>query len=520
MKSETGCYLSAAVSGSVTALSFSSPDFFPIVFFSLIPLFFSLRKTRRAFLTMMIYSLSLYCSVTLWLSNTVDFLPFGKSISFSLILVGIIVLSLFQSVAMSLPFIFFGSVRKGGISDAFVFSSLYALGESFQEIIPVFSFPWARLSCIVTPFTEFIQTASLFGGLFTTFLIALMNSLICVFVSALYVNKKKALHAAVTLSAVFIANTLYGIAAMSKPLPDTENTAILVQGNFSGTDKRSEGTDEMIDLHISLADSCDVEADVIVFSETSLPEYLGAEKEQEQKITELSRRKKCPVITGVLYYKDEKHYNAMVSFDENGNISEPYLKRKPVPFGEYIPMRELLSEIIPSLRSYGFFSAGCDAVPIGIGEHTAGGVICFESIFPEVVRDTVDAGAEVIVIISNDSWFGEGSALYQHHAHAIMRAVENGRYTLRSSSTAVTSCISPYGKITATATPFKPVAITVGYSYLSEKTLFSLTGNIIALPFLAVFVYSFISFLRDNNLPPYRQHSAQKRAGTARKRGR
>lgn len=489
----------SAICGSMTALAFSSARLYPLVFFTLAPLFFLLTKTRCPFRVMFSYGFFLYACTTLWLTNTTEFLPLPKAVGLPLIFIGIIFFSAVQAAALSLPFLFFHHLRRGGITDAFFFSSLYALGEFMQEYIPIFAFPWARLCNIVSPFTEFTQSASLFGGLFVSFLVSLLNGLLCLIVSYAHRMKKVNLPAAILAVAVFSANIIFGTARISNSNETPDATAILVQGNFSGTDKRYNDTDEMILRHISLAEGCNADADMVVFSETSLPEYLGEKLRAEEKILGLARKKNCPVITGALHKADEKRYNAMAVFYTDGRISEPYLKRKIVPFGEYLPLREILVGIFPTLERYGGFSAGAEAVSLPVGEHIVGGVICFESIFPEIVRSTVRNGAEVIVVISNDSWFGEGSALYQHHSHAVIRAVENGRYTLRSSSTAVTSCISPAGKIKATAEPFEPVAVAVNFSYLNTVTLYSRLGNVIVIPFSVVFIFSVISYFRRRN---------------------
>ena len=134
-------------------------------------------------------------------------------------------------------------------------------------------------------------------------------------------------------------------------------------------------------------------------------------------------------------------------------------------------------------------------------------VICYESIYPRIARSTVRNNAEIISIISNDSWFGKSNAMYQHHNHAILRAVENNRYVLRVSSTGVTSVISPTGQITDYAEPFKEETLKAYVTTIKKRSLYSILGDIIIIPSATIFIYSVILyFLQGNKKLPYPQH--------------
>ena len=137
------------VSGLLTAFSFSSDKNAFLVFLSLIPLFHSIRKTKRKFLYMFIYASVLHLASASWIVNATEFLPFEKEKNFIFLLLFLIVIAVAEGVIIAFPFIFWENVRKNDTCDIFSFSALYILGEFIQEYIPYISFPWVRLSAIV-----------------------------------------------------------------------------------------------------------------------------------------------------------------------------------------------------------------------------------------------------------------------------------------------------------------------------------------------------------------------------------
>ena len=159
-----------------------------------------------------------------------------------------------------------------------------------------------------------------------------------------------------------------------------------------------------------------------------------------------------------------------------------YSKRHLVPFGEYVPMRELIVALVPPLAELVQVNIlpGDDAAVHQSAMGEIGSLICFDSIYETLARDSVRQGAQLLTISTNDSWFFDSAAARMHNAQAQLRAVETGRWVVRAASTGISSMIAPDGTIVA-----QQDALTEGILYgevemRGEITLYTILGNVIA----------------------------------------
>lgn len=496
------------VSGLLTAFSFSSDKNAFLVFLSLIPLFHSIRKTKRKFLYMFIYASVLHLTSVSWIVNATEFLPFEKEKNFIFLLLFLIVIAVAEGVIIAFPFIFWENVRKNDTCDIFSFSSLYILGEFIQEYIPYISFPWIRLSAVVAQKEIIIQSASLLGGLFVSFIIASINGLICVILENI-VLKKKVILPIICLSLIICFNTAFGIIRTNTIKHEEDSAVLLVQGNFSGEEKRTSDKNEITGKYLRLSyNNLSPDVKLVIFPETAMPFSFNEHNDGTKTVSKFARKNGVTILTGICTYEEEKIFNSAVAFYPDGTFSEAYSKRMLVPFGEKIWFYDTLLKIMPDVfGEMSTFTEGTSPLPIETEIGKIGVVICYESIYPRIARSTVRNDAEIISIISNDSWFGKSNAMYQHHNHAILRAVENNRYVLRVSSTGITSVISPTGEITDYAEPFKEETLKAYVTTIKKRSLYSIIGDIIIIPSATIFVYSVILyFLQGNKKPPYPQH--------------
>ena len=116
-----------------------------------------------------------------------------------------------------------------------------------------------------------------------------------------------------------------------------------------------------------------------------------------------------------------------------------------MPFGEYVPLRRFLPFLAPLVESIGDFSVGAEKGPLVLGAMKLGMLICYESIFPDIARESVARGANLLVNITNDAWYGRSSAPYQSMAMAVFRAVENKRTLIRAANTGISGFVDPCG---------------------------------------------------------------------------
>ena len=178
--------------------------------------------------------------------------------------------------------------------------------------------------------------------------------------------------------------------------------------------------------------------------------------------------------------------NSNVLLDPGGRVISQYDKIHLVPFGEYVPLKDWLTFAGTLTAEAGDFAAGNRLVVSDLFGGRLSGLICYEAIFPDLVRRFAQQGAEVLVNISNDGWFGSSSARYQHLLMARLRAIENARYLLRATNTGLTAVIRPDGTIAAHLPPDQPAVLEARWDFESRLTFYTRHGDWFA--FAACFV--------------------------------
>jgi apolipoprotein N-acyltransferase len=151
-----------------------------------------------------------------------------------------------------------------------------------------------------------------------------------------------------------------------------------------------------------------------------------------------------------------------------------------VPFGEYVPYKKLFFFAGSLLADVGEFDPGNRRSVFATDGHTYGTFICYESIFGDEVRRFAGLGADVLVNISNDGWYADTSAAWQHLNMVRMRAIENHRWVLRATNTGVTASIDPYGRVVVAAPRHIRTSIRVGFNYERDVTFYSAHGDLFA----------------------------------------
>jgi apolipoprotein N-acyltransferase len=170
-------------------------------------------------------------------------------------------------------------------------------------------------------------------------------------------------------------------------------------------------------------------------------------------------------------------YNSAALVTPNGAWVQRYDKIHLVPFGEFIPFEKLIAFAKPLTRDIGTFARGTQRIPLNEDGVRLGTFICYESVFPNEVRQFALHGATVFVNISNDGWFGPTGAPRQHLNMARMRAVENNRWLLRDTNSGITAVIDPYGRIVAQAPRNQRTSLQAAYSLVDGTTFYTHHGD-------------------------------------------
>ena len=155
-----------------------------------------------------------------------------------------------------------------------------------------------------------------------------------------------------------------------------------------------------------------------------------------------------------------------------------------VPFGEYVPLQRLFTFggrfAAKLVQEVSDFSPGREAVTGEVDGHRVGGYICYEAIFPGLVRRFAAGGAELLVNVTNDAWYGTTSAPYQHLAMAAFRAVENRRYMVRAANTGITAVVDPWGRVLAPTRLFDRTVLVREVPFVAGTTFYTRHGDVFA----------------------------------------
>lgn len=352
-----------------------------------------------------------------------------------------------------------------------------------------------RLALSQCAFLPMIQSASLLGSLFTGFLIALVNGYLAVAFIEYKNLKRRYLYTSVALMLVS-ANLLFGIIVLSVYTDKGEPVrAALIQGNIASGEKwRDNSVYDSAERYVKLTGEAAVEfdPDIVLWPETVINVTVRANPILRDLIKKTASDTGAVILAGsfdrILNPETEQvdTYNAIVTFYPDGSIGElPYYKRHLVPFGEYLPMAGVIRVVLPVLAEMNVFaddlSPGIDSALIETVYGNIGGLVCFDSIYETLTLSSVRDGAQIIGLVTNDSWYRDTASVYQHNKHAQLRAVETGRYVLRAANTGISSIIKPTGEIASSLPPLELGYIT-GEVYMKDIiTPYVYLGNIIVL---------------------------------------
>ncbi|WP_028587168.1 apolipoprotein N-acyltransferase [Desulfocurvus vexinensis] len=248
-----------------------------------------------------------------------------------------------------------------------------------------------------------------------------------------------------------------GAWALGQPLETTGSARVLIaQGNVDQSLKWDELYRlETVRRYAAITENGlrDAPADLVVWPETALPFYMQEPSSYSVAVRQAVREAKTPLLTGTPAYTFDAAtqtflmHNRAVLLDADGASLGSYDKEHLVPFGEYVPFGDYLPFIKKLAHGAGDFVPGVSTAPLDAGALRLGVLICYETIFPELAQARVAAGANVLVNISNDAWFGRTAAPHQHLAMSVLRAVEQRRTLVRGTNNGISAFIDPRGRV-------------------------------------------------------------------------
>lgn len=486
------CFLLIAL-GVACALPFTFEKFFFISWFSFVPLFVITvnekeRMSGKAFfasiaLFFFFYHFAIYYFFMALVP--MSFVGLGFIASFVLLFLAWVLFSLIHALPYALAF-YFISALKTSKALRIIALSLSMVSISFLQSFGTYGFTWARFSLPQSALLPTIQSASLFGPYFVDIVLMLVNAFFAIAV----VTKRYVRWSAFAIL-LFTLNYCFGAFYMSKEIHhNAEKEVVVVQGNVLMNEKWYGKSS--FDVYMDATKKTDSQNKLIIWSETAVTADLNKTLRISARLSDYSKDNNCQMIVGGFYLSNVgREYNGAYYISEGEFYDDVYFKRKLVPFGEFLPMRSIL-ENIPFLDGINLnaidLKAGNNPTVFETEEGGIGPLICFDSIFHDLARSSVNNGADLLVILTNDSWFKDFPAVFQHNNQARWRAVENGRYVVRAANSGVSSVITPHGVMTAHTPCLVSATVEDKVFLMSEKTLYTKTGDVIFVPILLFFI--------------------------------
>ncbi len=380
-------------------------------------------------------------------------------------------------------------MMRGGKWFIFLFPAVWILSEYAISVSPFGGFPWLLAGYTQANYLSVIQIADITGIYGISFLVLWINTVI----AWICLRRRTGATFAVSLIAAIlpIVFTLaYGTSSLHRwdhgghTNHGVAYTAAMLQLNISFDEPDQVLMNKYRQGYIKLADDLKgSKVDLLVLPESPSPLSFQYDSGYRQAVGNLARRFSLGIIFNNIYFDDSgeetQYFNSALYLDGDGELKGIYNKIHLVPFGEYIPMKRFFSFIDTITKDVGEFAFGQEALIIRIVDNASNAIICFEAIFPELVRRFTENGSRLIINLTNDGWYGYSSAPYQHLAIARLRAVENRRYLIRAANSGFSALIEPTGRIQASSGLFQEAVCKGDFAFLKEKTLYTRYGDVL-----------------------------------------
>ncbi len=356
-------------------------------------------------------------------------------------------------------------------------------------------FPWMDLGYGLYSQPMLIQGADLGGHHLVSFCLVLVNGLVVAIIDRQRrdVRWNQRGERRVLLAACCLVVFVFGYSMLRyRTMPALLHRALqarvtVVQGDIDqGVKWTPAARGRTVEIYTTLSAEAlrQRTTELLVWPETALPFYLQRDP-LAGRIASFVREQNVWLLTGAPTYevggsgadRRVRYFNSALLLDPAARVAGRYAKQHLVPFGEYVPLRRWLPFLEPLVESVGDFTPGDSSAPLVAGRMRLGVLICFESIFPEIARREVAAGANLLVNLTNDAWYGRSSAPYQSWAMTVFRAVETKRSLIRAANTGISGLVDPVGNVVARSPIFRPLALTGEIPMLEIETVFTRVGH-------------------------------------------
>jgi len=451
---------------------------------ALVPLLCASRRlsTRKAFFFCLLPAIIYHATLLRWL--TISLSQYGNlplTVSYLALIMLAGYLALF-------PAAFAAAISRCQKKTLIWSAPIIWVGLDHLRAILFTGFPWLDLGYSQYNQPLILPLATIAGHHGITFIIVLANCLLFHLIDIRGRNNSSGNGHGIFLVALLVIGTsLSWSGARHRDLVKNFNSqpsfkTAIIQASIEQDQKwQPDLRQQTIDKYLQLSEQAltSDEIRLVIWPETAIPFTPFSSFLFQQLENWAKKDRSLNLLAGIPFLSrspEGNHlYNSAILL--GNKATKLYHKQHLVPFGEYFPFSDILPLPGPLVTATGNFSSGTSAPPMSSGPAQLGVLICFESIFPEIARRHVMAGANLLVNITNDGWFGESAASRQHLSMAVFRAVENQRSLARAANTGISCYIDPAGGIHQATDLFSPTFITREQTLCSRLTFFSRMGH-------------------------------------------
>ena len=446
------------------------------------------RLWRAGFLYF--YSFSLVIFHWFFYMYPMDFTELSHPQALGVVLVAWLGLSLLQAIAGAFLPVLLGCLSRGqwmrrhSFLQVPLLAALWCIREWIQTLYWT-GVPWGRLALGQAAVPAMLQTAQWFGSYLITFVLVAFNGT----VAWILLHPERLRFGAAVAASLLLFQCGAGVALTlreEKREPIRTVRVAVIQGNIGSADKWDMSVSDTFDIYYEWTRQAALAgAKLITWPESAVPVTLEDYPSYRRRLEDLAVGYGVTLMLGMFApgETDAGYYNSILVVTPEGEwLRERYDKQHLVPFGEYVPMRKLVMALLPALGNLSQLSSdvipGKESVvfPTGVGD--IGALICFDSIYEELARNSVRNGAQLLLISTNDSWFYDSAAVKMHCAQAQLRAIETGRSVVRAASTGISALMTPTGKITLELGALQEGMVVGEVELYAHRTLYSRVGNL------------------------------------------
>jgi len=517
------------LSGVLLGLSYPPIPFPFLSLFAFIPFLFVIEKRES------LLSLNRFTYYTLFFFNLITLYWVGswtKEADTFLMISGAVLLFFNPLFYLVVTTLYHFSKRSFGKRTALFLFPFYWVSFEFLYSLTDLRFPWLTLGNSTPYFKLFIQIADIVGVYGLSLIILFINIFLYLFVKEFRSKKKLNYKYLSSALIIFLVVIIYGLIRINSFTEPAKKIKVgLIQPDLNPWSKWQNGNlDSQLDIYIKMSEEAIRKgAKLIVWPESALPVYLlsGNYDYEVNRIYRFVTSYNIFLMTGMpdvnFYFnkseapKEAKEtksgisytsYNSILLFTPYSPKVEKYGKIKLVPFGEHVPFVEslpFLGDFIKWEVGISSWNVGKDQVVLDLNEENnsilkIAGVICIESIYPEFVAGFIQKGADLITVVTNDSWYGYSSGPFQHKEISVLRAVENRRSVIRAANGGISCIIDPLGNTIASTILFTrdvlvgDVMIKEGQTFYTRfPWIFPLTSSFISIVTILFFIIKKIS---------------------------